>query len=403
MKKVVYALGLLALTTVTSCTDNTYDLSKDNMDWSMQTSSDVLWLPEGSTANAKLKDLFSISEGQNLKFVKDPETGREGLYCMQGEGEQDATVTMPVSTSDWSSTVTIDEVSTTVDLGNVPEFLRREETVFDIVNPIILIKVEKSSGVDFRSRIAMTNVKDGAETQKARTKNLDDFEVVGDCTGEDAAIFYIAAEEVNDEYLPKEYRGAKWVALDETQSTLQDMLREIPDQFKIEMEDYQGKGDGSVDLNVEYLFYAPMCPGAAFTLNDNDAAGNFKSDLKDVLFDAMVVQADVVGDLPLAVRLVPVAVNEKGEVMNDVKLTVNDKAFVEVPGNKTTTILVKLTAPEGQKVSDFVNRDQNYFDGIRFDFTVKDPTNPGAKIFSDMKVRLEHMKMGIAGAGYNGN
>lgn len=89
--------------------------------------------------------------------------------------------------------------------------------------------------------------------------------------------------------------------------------------------------------------------------------------------------------------------------MNDVKLTVNDKAFVDVPGDKTTTILVKLTAPEGKKVSDFVNRDQNYFDGIRFDFTVKDPTNPGAKIFSDMKVRLEHMKMGIIGAGYDGN
>ena len=50
MKKSIYALGLLALTTVTSCTDNTYDLSKDNVDWSMQTSGDVLWLPDGSTA-----------------------------------------------------------------------------------------------------------------------------------------------------------------------------------------------------------------------------------------------------------------------------------------------------------------------------------------------------------------
>lgn len=403
MKKSVYALGLLALTAVTSCTDNTYDLSKDNMDWSMQTSGDVLWLPEGSTANAKLKDLFSISEGQNLKFIKDPETGRDGLYCMEGEGEQDATVTMPAGVSDWSGSVTIDEASTTVELGNIPEFLRRDETCFDIVNPMILIKVEKEAGVDFKSFIAMTNVKDGVETLTARTKNLDDFKAEGDCSGDDVAIFYIAAEEVDDEELPEEYRGAQWVALDETQSTLQEMLCEIPDEFKIELKDYQGKGSGSVNLTVDYLFYAPMRPGEDFQLNDDDAADGFKSDLKDVLFDAMVVQADVVGDLPLTVRLVPVAVNEKGEVMNDVKLTVNDKAFVEVPGDKTTTIQVKLIAPEGKKVSDFVNRDQNYFDGIRFDFTVKDPTNPGAKIFSDMKVRLEHMKMGIIGAGYDGN
>ena len=405
MKKAVYALGLLALTTVTSCTDNTYDLSKDNVDWSMQTSGDVLWLPDGSTANAMLKDLFSVSEGQNLKFIKDPETGRD-FYCMQGDGEQDATVTMPTATATWSGLVTIDETSTTVDLSNIPGFLRNEKTCFDIENPIIFIKVDKSAGVDFKSFIALTNVKDGSETLKAITRNIEEFKVEGDCSGEMARTFYIAAEEVDDEdkdEWPEEYRGATWVGLDDSKSTLQQMLREMPDEFKIELEHYQGKGGGTVDLNVEYLFYAPMRPDNLFRLNDDDRADGFKSDLKDVLFEGMAVQADVVGDLPLTVRLEPVAINENGEVLNDVKLTIDGKSFVEVPGDDRTTILVTLTATGGKRVSDFVNRDQNYFDGIRFDFTVKDPTNPGAKIFSDMKVRLEHMKMGIIGAGYDGN
>ena len=115
------------------------------------------------------------------------------------------------------------------------------------------------------------------------------------------------------------------------------------------------------------------------------------------------VQADVVGDMPMTVRLEPVAINENGEVLNDVKLTIDGKSFVEVPGDDRTTILVTLTATGGKRVSDFVNRDVNYFDGIRFDFTLLKPTQPGAKIFSDMKVRLEDMKMGIIGAGYDGN
>ena len=85
------------------------------------------------------------------------------------------------------------------------------------------------------------------------------------------------------------------------------------------------------------------------------------------------------------------------------KLTIDGKSFVEVPGDDRTTILVTLTATGGKRVSDFVNRDVNYFDGIRFDFTLLKPTQPGAKIFSDMKVRLEDMKMGIIGAGYDGN
>lgn len=405
MKKAVYALGLLALTTVTSCTDNTYDLSKDNVDWSMQTSGDVLWLPDGSTANAMLKDLFSVSEGQNLKFIKDPETGRD-FYCMQGDGEQDATVTMPTATATWSGAVTIDETSTTVDLSNIPGFLRNEKTCFDIENPIIFIKVDKSAGVDFKSFIALTNVKDGSETLKAITRNIEEFKVEGDCSGEMARTFYIAAEEVDDEdkdEWPEEYRGATWVGLDDSQSTLQQMLREMPDEFKIELENYQGKGSGTVDLNVEYLFYAPMRPDNLFRLNDDDRADGFKSDLKDVLFEGMAVRADVVGDMPMTVRLEPVAINEKGEVLNDVKLTIDGKSFVEVPGDDRTTILVTLTATGGKRVSDFVNRDVNYFDGIRFDFTLLKPTQPGAKIFSDMKVRLEDMKMGITGAGYDGN
>lgn len=405
MKKAVYALGLLALTTVTSCTDNTYDLSKDNVDWSMQTSGDVLWLPDGSTANAMLKDLFSVSEGQNLKFIKDPETGRD-FYCMQGDGEQDATVTMPTATATWSGAVTIDETSTTVDLSNIPGFLRNEKTCFDIENPIIFIKVDKSAGVDFKSFIALTNVKEGSETLKAITRNIEEFKVEGDCSGDMARTFYIAAEEVDDEdkdEWPEEYRGATWVGLDDSKSTLQQMLREMPDEFKIELENYQGKGGGTVDLNVEYLFYAPMRPDNLFRLNDDDRADGFKSDLKDVLFEGMAVQADVVGDMPMTVRLEPVAINEKGEVLNDVKLTIDGKSFVEVPGDDRTTILVTLTATGGKCVSDFVNRDVNYFDGIRFDFTLLKPTQPGAKIFSDMKVRLEDMKMGITGAGYDGN
>ena len=405
MKKSIYALGLLALTTVTSCTDNTYDLSKDNVDWSMQTSGDVLWLPDGSTANAMLKDLFSVSEGQNLKFIKDPETGRD-FYCMQGDGEQDATVTMPAATATWSGAVTIDETSTTVDLSNIPGFLRNEKTCFDIENPVIFIKVDKSAGVDFKSFIALTNVKDGSETLKAITRNIEEFKVEGDCSGEMARTFYIAAEEVEEEdkvEWPEEYRGATWVGLDDSKSTLQQMLREMPDEFKIELQDYEGKGSGSVSLNVEYLFYAPMRPDNLFRLNDDDRADGFKSDLKDVLFEGMAVQADVVGDMPMTVRLEPVAINENGEVLNDVKLTIDGKSFVEVPGDDRTTILVTLTATGGKRVSDFVNRDVNYFDGIRFDFTLLKPTQPGAKIFSDMKVRLEDMKMGIIGAGYDGN
>ena len=371
----------------------------------MQTSGDVLWLPDGSTANAMLKDLFSVSEGQNLKFIKDPETGRD-FYCMQGDGEQDATVTMPAATATWSGAVTIDETSTTVDLSNIPGFLRNEKTCFDIENPVIFIKVDKSAGVDFKSLIALTNVKDGSETLKAITRNIEEFKVEGDCSGEMARTFYIAAEEVDDEdkdEWPEEYRGATWVGLDDSKSTLQQMLREMPDEFKIELQDYEGKGSGSVSLNVEYLFYAPMRPDNLFRLNDDDRADGFKSDLKDVLFEGMAVQADVVGDMPMTVRLEPVAINENGEVLNDVKLTIDGKSFVEVPGDDRTTILVTLTATGGKRVSDFVNRDVNYFDGIRFDFALLKPTQPGAKIFSDMKVRLEDMKMGIIGAGYDGN
>lgn len=403
MKKAIYALGLLALTTVTSCTDNTYDLSKNNVDWSMQASSDVLWLPDGSTANAMLKDLFSVSEGQNLKLIEDPETGRGGLYCMQGDGSITANVTLPVTTAGWNP-VTIDEPSTTVSLGNIPEFLRREETNFDIVNPIILISVNSEGGMSFRSSIVITSMKDGDLVKTAQTADPtipdNDAFVVSDDAG--VQNFYIAAQKVTDNELPIGFKGAKFVDLEG--STFREMLRDMPDEFKIELTMNEGSGTADTKkFEVNYSLWAPMRPGEDFKLNDDDRADGFQSDLKDVLFEAMVVQADVVGDLPMTIRLVPVAINEKGEDMSDVKLTIDGKSFVDVPGNGETTILVKLTAVGGERVSDFVNRDHNYFDGIRFDFTMLKPTRPGEKIFSDMKVRLENMKMGIIGAGYDAN
>ncbi len=406
MKKNIYALGLLALTTVTSCTDNTYDLSKNNVDWSMQASSDVLWLPDGSTANAMLKDLFSVSEGQNLKLIEDPETRRGGLYCMQGDGSITANVTLPVTTAGWNP-VTIDEPSTTVSLGNIPEFLRREETNFDIVNPIILISVNKPGEMDFRSRIVITGMKDGVPGKKAQT--VDPTIVPGDnafvVSGDEGIKkFYIAAQKVTDKELPNDFKGATFVALDGKDALQKMLCDKLPDEFKIELTMNEGSGTADTKaFTVNYRFWAPMRPGEDFKLNDDDRADGFQSDLKDVLFDAMEVQADVVGDLPMTVRLVPVAVNENGEAMNDVKLTINDRPFVEVPGDERTAIRVKLTATGGARVSDFVNRDHNYFDGIRFDFTMLKPTRPGEKIFSDMKVRLENMKMGIIGAGYDAN
>ena len=405
MKKAIFSLGLLALTTVTSCTDDAYDLKKENVDYSMQAgeSSSILWTPNGNTSDAMLKNLFSVNEGQNLRFIKDPETGREGLYCMWGEGDLNANISLPSSVTDWSDGVDIDEQSASVDLEDIPGFLRNEETCFDIENPVILIKVEKSAGVDFRSKIKMTNVKGGSETMSACTEEADDFKVEGDCTGDAAKKFYISEEQVADEYLPEEYRGAVWVALDDTENTLQEMLRDMPDQFKIELEEYQGKGNGTATFDVEYTFYAPMRPGTSFRLNDNDVADGFKNDLKDLLFNAIVVQADALGDLPMTVRIVPVAINERGEAMEDVIVTVNDKPYIDVAGDKTAPLFVMLTTVSGEKTSHYVKRDFNYLDGIRFDFTVMNPTTPGVKIFSDMKMRLENMKLGVMGIGYDGN
>ena len=413
MKNAVYALGLLALTTVTSCTDNTYDLSKNNVDWSMQAGEEgqTLWTPYGNTSDALLKDLFSVSEGQNLKFIKDPETGREGLYCLQGDGSQNATVTLPAGgAATWDNSVTIDETSTKVNLGDIPDFLRREQTCFDIMNPIILIKVDKPAGVDVRSYIKMTNVKNGAETKSAETKNINDFKIEDDCSGDNAMKFYIAAKELGntreevDKQLPDGYKGAKWIALDEAKNTIQEMLREMPDEFKIELIGYEGKGAGSVDLKLEYLFYAPMRPDTDFRLNDDDRADGFQSDLKDMLFDAILVKADVSGTLPMEVRIKPVAINEKGEDLKEVKVTINGETSLDVPGDEVTPILVKMMSVTGEKTSHYVKRDVNYLDGIRFDFTMltKDG-QPGVKIFSDMKVRLDRMQLGVEGIGYDAN
>ena len=406
MKKNIYVLGLLALTVVTSCKDNSYDW--DNRDMTLEFSKQIVWLPDGSTDDAKLENLFSIDPGQNLKYIVDPETGRENMYCYEGEGDHQTSVEVPVA-SDWTHDINIGSTSTTVELSDLPDFLRNPGTCFDIKNPIVLLKIEKTAGVDFKTRLRMVCVKDGQDGKIAETNDNGELTLEGDCSGLKSKKFYIAAESVSDDYLPAEYKGAKWVKLRGaalgTYHSIQELVKELPDEFRIELIDYQGKtvAPASSDISIEYIFYAPMRPDVNFSLNDNDIADGINSDIKDVLFDEFIVNTDITGDVPLVVRLEPKAVNENGVVMDDIEVVINDKNYVEVHGDMTTNITFTVRAKDGGNMSRYTKRDFNYFDGIYFDFTAKNPTTPGEKIFSDMMVKLINMRMGVKGIGYDAN
>lgn len=409
MKKNIYVLGLLALTVVTSCKDNSYDW--DNRDMTLEFSKETVWLPDGSTDDAKLENLFSIDPGQNLKYIVDPETGRDKMYCYEGDGEHETDVNVPTGSMIWTDAINVGTTSTTVELGELPDFLRNPGTCFDIKNPVILLRIDKTAGVDFRTRLRMVSVKDGQDGKIAETNDNGELTLVGDCSGLKSKKFYIAAESVPDEYLPEEFSGAKWVKLRSTgmgpHRTIQELVKDLPDEFRIELIDYQGKtatvAGASSDITIDYLFYAPMRPDVNFALNDNDIADGINNDIKDIMFNEFVVNTDITGDLPLVIRLEPKAVDENGIVMNELEVVVNKKDFVEVPGDKTTNLDILIRAKDGGSMSRYTKRDFNYFDGIFFDFTVKDPSTPGEKIFADMKIKLTNMKMGVKGLGYDAN
>lgn len=409
MKKNIYALGLIALTVVTSCKDDSYDW--DNRDMTLEFSKETVWLPDGSTSDAKLENLFSIDPGQNLKYIVDPETGRDKMYCYEGDGEHETDVNVPTGSMIWTDAINVGTTSTTVELGELPDFLRNPGTCFDIKNPVILLRIDKTAGVDFRTRLRMVSVKDDMDGKTAETNSNIDLTLEGDCSGPNAKKFYIAAESVPDEYLPEEFSRAKWVKLRSTgmgpHRTIQELVKDLPDEFRIELIDYQGKtatvAGASSDITIDYLFYAPMRPDVNFALNDNDIADGINNDIKDIMFNEFVVNTDITGDLPLVIRLEPKAVDENGIVMNELEVVVNKKDFVEVPGDKTTNLDILIRAKDGGSMSRYTKRDFNYFDGIFFDFTVKDPSTPGEKIFADMKIKLTNMKMGVKGLGYDAN
>ena len=404
MKKLILAGGVAVLTVVTSCRDTSYDF--DNKDMTMQYSTSVVWLPNGSTEKALLENLFNIDDNDNFKIVDDPESDKDNMYCMQGEGDLQTDLTVPTGTTGWT-TAQLGETQSTVDLDDIPGFLKEEGTSFDVKNPIILVKVDKTAGVDFKTRLRLTSVKDGVSQKIVETKTAEELKVTGNSTGSKAKLFYIAAEEVSPTYLPEEYQGATWVQLSTAASlsTIQELIRDIPDQIVMEVIDTKGKTSGasSSDVDIDYLFYAPMRPDTDFNMGDSDIADKIRGDIKDIIFDEFVVQTDVEGDLPMTIRLEPVAVDENGDEMSEVEVTVNDDKYVELPANKTTTLSLTLRAKDGGMMSRYTERDMFYFDGIRFKYTLLKPITPGAKIYSDMYVRLTKMKLGVKGIGYDAN
>lgn len=95
-RRAVQGLLFLSLTTVTSCVDNDYDLSKD-IDLNMTLGGNNLAIPASSTDNITLKDIFDLEEGSALKAITADEAAdypglEEGDYVLH-KGSEESTET----------------------------------------------------------------------------------------------------------------------------------------------------------------------------------------------------------------------------------------------------------------------------------------------------------------------
>ena len=388
-----------------SCTDKSYDWDNRDMMIQLTQPGETLWLPNSSTSRVMLSDLFCVEEGENLKIIDDPETDKTTLFCLQADGDQETSMTLSSPSVTWTS-VTLADPTCNVRLDNMPSFLNNEDNCFDVKNPLILLKVTKNNGIDIKTRIRLTSKKNGETLKRTETGSAEELVVTGDRSGDNAALFYISESPVEQNYLPEEYRDATHVSLSTASgcASIQELLRDIPDLIYVEFLDYRGMGTTtSCSMHAEYLLYAPMRPDSRFVLSDDDISDGMNSDLKDMTFRKMLMQATVIGDLPMKIRLEPTIVDENGDKIDGVETTIGGNKYVEVMGDKSTPIVIDIHTTNGGQLSQYTKRDINYLDGIRFKFTVKDPRENGAKIYSDNMIRLVNIRMGVQEFGFDAN
>ncbi len=279
-----------------------------------------------------------------------------------------------------------------IHLNNIPGFLKGEEIVLDLYNPILKFTLENEASADVLANFTLVSMRNG---QRISTVT------VGDENGTDAVRF--AAANGSEKTISTVWISRRALSAGELPEgtsnvvvpNLSSLVETIPDY--IQLEGVSVKTDDTKEVTIElarvyteqpsYAFEAPLTIGANINIVYTEEAEDIHDDVKDVEVETVVVTADVQNNIPLNISIAITPYDSNGQILNDIEVT-NPEAVVGLSSGKIECILKNK---EG--ISENAIRK---LDRLSFKATgnIKDaPSLVGETLNENQNLRLDNVKL----------
>ena len=297
-----------------------------------------------------------------------------------------------------------------IKLDELPDFLKEEDVVLDLDNPILLLSARQEFPVSVHTAVELSAVYDGVaggETLKAQ------LEVPAASADGQMSRFYIADRElVGNErnILPEAYREATYLPLE--QGKLSALIKKIPSEIRVEIPPItMDASQTPVDLlrtyavDVEYKVYAPLTLGPDFKLVYRGEENGWAEDLED--FEDMnvgeiQVTAEVTSNLPAAVNLTATPIDA---AENSIQSQFAKEFSVRIAPQSTSHISITLKAGDKFTLNDILTGKHNakQIDGVKYEARIDEPIDK-ASLPENAYIKLTNIKVTIkGGVSYDAN
>lgn len=280
-----------------------------------------------------------------------------------------------------------------IELDNLPEFIRDDEVIVDIENPVVRVTLDNEVPADVTLDAKMKSYKNGEYIAEVKA---------GKQYGTDPILFHGATDTQSP------MRTNVWISRIRTEipdsvsanvvvSDMNNLIRKVPERVEV---DATARTDSSqvitLALGKEYTatpYYelvAPLKIGPEMKIVYTKEMEDIHDHTKNMELSGLKFTGDATNNIPLDLHVVATALDENGNVLKDIKIGCYD--IIPANGSKSITLTMdNVDATEIQKV--YSIRMKAYADS--------NEGLAGQYLNESQNLRIENAKITLLGAKYD--
>ena len=377
---------------MTSCVDQAYDF--EEVDMTLGTQADLV-LPTSSTGTIRLASFLDIKE-DGKGFIDSIKIGDNMVFYAKASGME--RLKLP-KVSNGNVSLGSPYLTSPIRFNNLPDFMKGEDVILDLQNPILIIDSEDIPAGEVEAEIDIKSYTGAVEQKSCKVSGLLDGQQYTVCQTADPGI-------------PSGILQAGTYLFKQPQSgNLNDIIRKIPESIRIGVTSIHANQFATPvynqDFSISYQLYAPIRIGADLHLCYQTTEGNwakeYDEDIRKMDAQEFYIKGELHNTMPMDAIIDIIPIDTEGKAIPSLT-TWN----MQVNANAKSDVAYTLRSTDQQKTLGAYITGENktpILNGVKIVCTLKtSPQHVGEYLKTNAAVRINKMQVGVRGNfSYNAN